>query len=35
MLIKNQSKLKLLLYINVIIMRKFLNFVANFSFGKN
>ena len=35
MLIKDQSKLKLFLYINEIIMRKFSNFVANFSFEKN
>ena len=35
MLIKDQSKFKLFLYINEIIMRKFSNFEANFSFGKN
>ena len=33
-MLKNQSKLKLLLCINVMIMRKISSFVSNFSFGK-
>ena len=34
-MLKDQSKLKLLLCINVMIMRKISSFVSNFSFGKN